>query len=166
MNDRLDMKMSPPEYIQLMALVKQRASHPYVLKFRKPGTIATRDTHVPRILDDYGRSFTLASRKSARAQVHMIKGDGQVFVNGLHISQYFSDAATRQVVVSPLTDYSSVSLLSKYVFWFLIEGIISGRWLRTGVETGLHRVKRCDALLRGDLRFMIGLLAHSYIKRA
>jgi small subunit ribosomal protein S9 len=72
----------------------------------------------------------------------MIKGDGQVFVNGLHVSQYFPDAATRQVVVSPLTDYSSTSLLSRYNIWALVEDgggnrTAQGEALRCAVARGL-----------------------------
>ncbi|KAL3896103.1 MAG: hypothetical protein SGCHY_004296 [Lobulomycetales sp.] len=121
MNERLQMRMSGPEYSRLIALLRQNMHNPYTQRFRQQVPLQAPSPAPKRQLDEYGRSLTLGSRKSARAQVWMIPGDGHVYVNGTHLSSYFQDDAARHTVVSPLTDYSPVSLLSKYNIWALVQ---------------------------------------------
>ncbi|ODV89624.1 hypothetical protein CANCADRAFT_4244 [Tortispora caseinolytica NRRL Y-17796] len=55
-----------------------------------------------RQLDEFGRAYGAGFRKEASAQVYVVKGTGQVLVNGKHLDVYFPRASDRARVVYPL----------------------------------------------------------------
>jgi small subunit ribosomal protein S9 len=70
-------------------------------------------------LDEHGRSFTTASRKTAKAQVWLIPGQGQVYINGKSLSDYFTEVADRYNAVAP---FEVANCLAKYNVWAIVSG--------------------------------------------
>jgi small subunit ribosomal protein S9 len=70
-------------------------------------------------LDEYGRSLTVGKRKEATARVFLIKGTGDVRVNGLPLADYFTKAKDREICVFPFVVTETVG---KYNVWALVKG--------------------------------------------
>ncbi|KAJ3095318.1 37S ribosomal protein S9, mitochondrial [Phlyctochytrium bullatum] len=87
--------------------------------FVKPGESLTVAKATVRTLDEFGRSYTRGSRKSARAQCWMVEGDGQVFVNGTKISSYFQTVADCERAIKPL---EVADAMGSYNVWLIAEG--------------------------------------------
>ncbi|KAJ3251883.1 37S ribosomal protein S9, mitochondrial [Boothiomyces macroporosus] len=70
-------------------------------------------------LDEFGRSLTVASRKTSRAQVYLVKGTGQVYVNGVNMAEYFNEIYDREKIVKP---FELTKTLADYNVWALVKG--------------------------------------------
>jgi small subunit ribosomal protein S9 len=65
-------------------------------------------------LDEFGRSFTLGARKTAKAQVWLVKGQGQVYVNGKVFTEIFTQLKDRESILRP---FEVTDTLGKYNVW-------------------------------------------------
>jgi len=72
-----------------------------------------------RVLDKFGRSFAIGRRKESTARVHLIKGDGNILINGKTLAQYFSRMSDRLRVIFPLEVSDT---LKDYNAWCLVDG--------------------------------------------
>ncbi|KAJ3213421.1 37S ribosomal protein S9, mitochondrial [Dinochytrium kinnereticum] len=99
--------------------------------FVRPGEalIATKAENVD--LDEFGRSFTRGSRKTAVAQCWMVEGDGQVFVNGVKLADYFPQLSDCQKVILP---FEATQTLGSYNVWAIVKG--------GGLSVGLTKIDR------------------------
>jgi small subunit ribosomal protein S9 len=70
-------------------------------------------------LDSLGRSLTVASRKSARAQVWLIKGTGQVYINGVNFCSFFPEKRDKETILKP---FEVADCLGKYNIWAVVTG--------------------------------------------
>ncbi|KAG5518955.1 hypothetical protein PMAC_002486 [Pneumocystis sp. 'macacae'] len=70
-------------------------------------------------LDSLGRSRTIGRRKEAVSRVWMIKGDGQILVNGKTLYEIFSRLDHRQSLMRPL---KITQRLFQYNIWVLVKG--------------------------------------------
>lgn len=70
-------------------------------------------------LDEFNRSFTLASRKTSRARVYLIPGIGQIYVNGKSMSQYFPQLYWRESIIKP---FEVTETLGKFNVWAITHG--------------------------------------------
>jgi small subunit ribosomal protein S9 len=69
--------------------------------------------------DEYGRSLTYGSRKTAKAQVWMLPGQGHIKVNGLHFSDYFD---TRQELLNVIKGLEVTSSFGQFNIWAIVGG--------------------------------------------
>ncbi|TPX67961.1 hypothetical protein SpCBS45565_g03523 [Spizellomyces sp. 'palustris'] len=90
-----------------------------LFRFVKPGAALVTQVKQRAGLDEFGRSYSYGSRKTAKAQAWMVEGDGQVYVNGTPVSDYFAEDFDREVVVRPL---EVARQLGKYNVWALVKG--------------------------------------------
>ena len=67
-----------------------------------------------RTLDKYSRSKGNGKRKTARAKVQIVPGEGQVYVNGVLAADYFTRTKDVENVIWPL---QSLSVLGQYNIW-------------------------------------------------
>ncbi|KTW26801.1 mitochondrial 37S ribosomal protein MRPS9 [Pneumocystis jirovecii RU7] len=70
-------------------------------------------------LDSLGRSCTIGRRKEAVSRVWMIKGDGQILVNGKTLYEMFSRLDHRESLIHPL---KITERLFQYNVWILAKG--------------------------------------------
>lgn len=54
-----------------------------------------------KTLDAFGRSFTIGNRKRSEAHVYLVKGEGQVIVNGESLTHYFPKDTDRKKIAYP-----------------------------------------------------------------
>ena len=78
---------------------------------RKAGAKGVRQR---RAVDKYGRSRGNGKRKTARAKVQVLPGEGQIYVNGMVASEYFTRSKDVENVIWPL---QSLCVLGKYNVW-------------------------------------------------
>ncbi|OAJ36646.1 ribosomal protein S9/S16 [Batrachochytrium dendrobatidis JEL423] len=88
-------------------------------KFVPIGKTLSLSTPTIRTLDADGRSYTIGSRKTARAQCWIVPGNGQVYVNGIRLPEYFRDMVNREVIVKP---FEVANCLMKYNTWAIVSG--------------------------------------------
>jgi len=67
-----------------------------------------------RTIDKYGRSRGNGKRKTARAKVQVLPGEGQIYVNGKVAAEYFTRSKDVENVIWPL---QSLCVLGKYNVW-------------------------------------------------
>lgn len=85
-----------------------------------PFAKSARVTLDPPSLDQYGRSLTFASRKTARAQVYMIpNSQALIYVNGRPLESYFTTASERDAVLQGLYPENG---LEKWNIWCVVKG--------------------------------------------
>lgn len=70
-------------------------------------------------LDEFGRSFTSASRKTSKAQVWIVPGQGQIYVNGQSMATYFSLINWRASIVKP---FEVAHKLGQFNVWAISHG--------------------------------------------
>jgi small subunit ribosomal protein S9 len=73
----------------------------------------------PLVLDEFNRSFTFGSRKTAKAQVYIIPGNGQVYINGFNLCDFFTELRDRQKIIEP---FELADCLAKYNVWAMVTG--------------------------------------------
>ncbi|KAJ8098396.1 ribosomal protein S9/S16-domain-containing protein [Lipomyces tetrasporus] len=72
-----------------------------------------------RKIDGLGRAMGRGKRKDARATVWIVRGEGQVLVNGKRITDVFNRGRDRQAILRPL---SVVGQLTAYNIFALVQG--------------------------------------------
>jgi small subunit ribosomal protein S9 len=124
MQTNLDMKLSKYMYSDLI----NKLNTLYELK--DPQYNTTLEVFIPKgktlespprksnALDKEGRAVAVASRKTAKATVWMVPGNGLVYVNGHSLSDYFSELKHRQAIIKPFT---VTDKLCKYNVWAIAE---------------------------------------------
>ncbi|KAJ3326059.1 hypothetical protein HDU76_013050, partial [Blyttiomyces sp. JEL0837] len=90
-----------------------------LLEYVRPGDALASLATQQETLDEDGRSHTRGSRKTAKAQVWVVEGDGLIYVNGKHIAEYFGEISYREMIVKP---FEVVGGLGKYNVWGIVEG--------------------------------------------
>ena len=99
------------------------------------------------VLDAFGRSHTVASRKTARAQVWLVPGSGLVCVNGRSLVDYFPNTKDRARIIEP---FNASDLLAKFNVWAISQG---------GGQTGIvFNAGQADAIAVAVAR---GICVHS-----
>ena len=126
----------------------------FLSRFVKPGkTLIPNNIDTSRDIDEFGRSYGYGSRKTARAQAWIIKGDGQFFINGICISNYFTCIEQRQVAVEAL---DKVDSFGKYNVWCLVEnGGKKGQ--SEAIRTAVARALTVQDPKRGETLNKVGL---------
>ncbi|RKO92105.1 ribosomal protein S5 domain 2-type protein, partial [Blyttiomyces helicus] len=69
-------------------------------------------------IDEHGRSYHAASRKHGRAQVWMVPGEGHIYVNGMHFSDWFQEPHHLEIVVRP---FEATGTLGKFNVWAIVD---------------------------------------------
>ncbi|KAI8593521.1 ribosomal protein S5 domain 2-type protein [Geranomyces variabilis] len=87
--------------------------------FVKPGATLVTPSRPTAALDEFGRSYSYGSRKTAKAQAWIIAGTGLVYVNGVHMSEHFAQAEDLETILRPLVLAGGVA---KYNVWALVRG--------------------------------------------
>lgn len=72
-----------------------------------------------KTLDEFGRANTVGKRKRAEATISMVKGEGQVIVNGESFSKYFAREIDRIKIAYP---FKVVSQEGKYNLFINVQG--------------------------------------------
>lgn len=132
LSDKLSIKTTPKEIQDLHAKLNFLYSHKsnfpseeeeeimsFLENYIKPGSFYKRPAVEYPKLDQYHRSMTFGSRKTAKAQVYMLPGEGKVMVNGLHFSDYFDNELEIQ---SSLKALDRVDGWGKYNIWAIVNG--------------------------------------------
>ncbi|KAI9349451.1 ribosomal protein S9/S16-domain-containing protein [Zopfochytrium polystomum] len=127
MQQEKQMKLSEKAYRSLIrkfnVLTRVREKDPEVrqllLRFEAPQATGGRSATASSALDEYGRSLTRGSRKTARAHCWMVEGDGQIYVNGIPMSEYFKQFEDKERIVKPL---EATGKLGKYNVWAIVAG--------------------------------------------
>ncbi|KAH6562495.1 hypothetical protein BASA50_003143 [Batrachochytrium salamandrivorans] len=88
-------------------------------KFVPIGRTLSQPKTIVRTLDTEGRSYTIGSRKTARAQCWLIPGDGQIYINGIKLHRYFPDLSNRETVVRP---FEMTNRLLRFNTWAIVTG--------------------------------------------
>jgi small subunit ribosomal protein S9 len=91
----------------------------FLTKFVREGSFLKKPVINFLKLDEYHRSITFGSRKTAKAKVYMIPGQGKVMVNGMHFSEYFSNELEVHSTVKAL---DVVDAWGKYNIWAIANG--------------------------------------------
>ncbi|KAJ3339073.1 37S ribosomal protein S9, mitochondrial [Gonapodya sp. JEL0774] len=68
-----------------------RLSDEFFASYVRPGALFRPKAPEPPAADEHGRVFAQGSRKTSRARVLLIPGDGEMYVNGVRFGDYFKD---------------------------------------------------------------------------
>lgn len=85
----------------------------------RPGSFTSTQTTQMTQLDERGRSRTYGSRKMSQAEAWMVPGNGQIYVNGVHLSEYFRRMEEREQVVLP---FEVSNKLGMFNVWAIVRG--------------------------------------------
>ncbi|TPX48202.1 hypothetical protein SeLEV6574_g02161 [Synchytrium endobioticum] len=102
-------------------IVKEADSEVMALlnRFVRLGRDLSIEAPPPSTIDSDGKAYAYASRKTAKSQVWIIPGEGQVYVNGITLGEYFKNTAERDAVIKPMVVSDT---LGKYNVWALAKG--------------------------------------------
>ena len=121
-NMKLDEQLYDDIIFRLNMLFTKQEQDEHVAKFLqrfvKKGVDLKTMRQVEGQVDQDGKSHTWGNRKSARAQVWMIPGDGQVFVNGTPLHEFFAEKRDKLSVLKPLV---ITERLANYNIWATVE---------------------------------------------
>ncbi|KAI4215020.1 MAG: hypothetical protein LQ351_002334 [Letrouitia transgressa] len=73
----------------------------------------------PTVIDEHGRAVGVGRRKSSRAKVYLVHGEGEVLVNGKNINSVFGRIHDRE---SALWALKATGRTDKYNVWALVSG--------------------------------------------
>ncbi|CAK9436824.1 mitochondrial 37S ribosomal protein uS9m [Lodderomyces beijingensis] len=100
-------------------------------------------------LDHLGRALSSAKRKSSEAKVYLVKGDGQVMINGKNMIEYFGNIYARKNIVYP---FQVVEQEGKYN----VFATVSGGGYTGQSEAVMYAIAKClvifNPLLKPRLR--------------
>ncbi|KAJ3119592.1 37S ribosomal protein S9, mitochondrial [Nowakowskiella sp. JEL0407] len=127
MSSRLNIGFTVGKYTKLTRMLNilqemkdRHDSIPQFLEqFITPGANNDKYSAISLKPDEHGRMFAIASRKTAKAQVWLIEGDGQIYVNGKHMALYFPLEYLREQIVQP---FEVSQTLGKFNVWALVGG--------------------------------------------
>ncbi|KAJ1341211.1 hypothetical protein BSLG_004216 [Batrachochytrium salamandrivorans] len=109
-------------------------------KFVPIGRTLSQPKTIVRTLDTEGRSYTIGSRKTARAQCWLIPGDGQIYINGIKLHRYFPDLSNRETVVRP---FEMTNRLLRFNTWAIAK---QTQWQWQWLVVLHHEPKMAEAL--------------------
>ncbi|KAJ3316912.1 37S ribosomal protein S9, mitochondrial [Boothiomyces sp. JEL0866] len=122
----LELRLTPDDYESLvhkLNVLSEVKDDPKILSFLNTFVSSNNSLVKPprpeTTLDEFGRSLTVASRKTSRAQVYLVKGTGQVYVNGINMAEYFNEIYDREKIVKP---FEMTNTLAQYNVWALVKG--------------------------------------------
>ncbi|KAJ3064276.1 37S ribosomal protein S9, mitochondrial [Podochytrium sp. JEL0797] len=108
---KLNVLFTVPEKPESLRLLLQ--------EYVRPGLDLVAPAKPVLTIDEFGRAFARGSRKTATAQTWLVKGTGEVYVNGIHIADYFREVEDRELVVRP---FEIGKALGRYNVWAVVEG--------------------------------------------
>ncbi|EME47051.1 hypothetical protein DOTSEDRAFT_145391 [Dothistroma septosporum NZE10] len=73
----------------------------------------------PIVIDESGRAKAVGRRKSSKAAVYLVEGDGQCLINGKKLTDFFGRMHDRESAVWAL---KATQRLDKYNVWALVKG--------------------------------------------
>ncbi|KAJ3263725.1 37S ribosomal protein S9, mitochondrial [Chytriomyces hyalinus] len=88
-------------------------------EYIRPGQELSPPPKVAPALDEHGRAFARASRKSAKVQAWVVAGTGEIYINGVHVAEYFKQIQDRELIVRP---FELGNALGAYNVWAVVEG--------------------------------------------
>ncbi|SCU90623.1 LADA_0F05358g1_1 [Lachancea dasiensis] len=111
-----------------------------------------------KTLDEFGRSIAVGRRKTSTAKVYLVRGSGDILINGRQFNDYFAKMKDRESVAYPL---KVVDSLGKYnVFVATSGGGITGQ-----AEATMHAIAKAllvfNPLLKPRLH-KAGMLTRDY----
>ncbi|ORY39359.1 ribosomal protein S5 domain 2-like protein [Rhizoclosmatium globosum] len=98
---------------------KSDALRLFLQEYVRPGLDLVSAPKAVQTLDEFGRAFARGSRKTATAQAWLVKGSGEVYVNGVHLSEYFREVEDRELVIRP---FEIGKALGAYNVWAVVQG--------------------------------------------
>ena len=140
LSKKCDMKLKPQEYhdfIQKLTLLHTHlrtlffifysslesspddSASQFLKQFFIPGASLVNPYTAKRELDEHGRSFTLGSKKTARAQVWLIPGKGDIMINSYHFSDYFTEQEHLDKILEP---FEISKTLGNFNVWAIVKG--------------------------------------------
>lgn len=160
-------RLKPVQYQQLLSLLnKLHAIDPQLTndeikqelaQYSRKNNMSTTNVRL-KTLDEFGRSIAIGKRKSSVSKVQMVRGTGEVMVNGRSLNDYFVKLKDRESVAYPL---QVVDALGKYnVFVTTSGGGPTGQ-----AEATMHAIAKAllifNPLLKPRLR-KAGTLTRDY----
>ncbi len=129
---------------ELMPDEVKQGIQPYILE--DSGSSSTRR---PKLIDQYGRAVGIGRRKTSSAKVYLVRGTGEILVNGKQFDSYFPRLKDRQDILLPLLACQSEG---KYNVFALVKG--GGTTGQTGaVKLGIAKALTVfNPLLKNRLR--------------
>eukprot|EP00842_Homolaphlyctis_polyrhiza_P003296 jgi/Hompol1/3968/HPOL_003416-RA len=123
----LNMRLKETDYIDLVHRLNLLYSIPekdidvsrVLEKFVPLGQSLEKAVTQPPSLDEDGRSYTVGSRKTAKAQCWLVPGDGLIYVNGHRMNEYVAELSSREKIVRP---FEVTDTLAKYNVWAIVDG--------------------------------------------
>ena len=104
--NRIHPDLMPPEVPLAMERYK-RAVNPYD------------NVRRPQQIDQFGRGFGVGRRKASTARVYLVKGEGEILINGKTLIQAFGRIHDRESAIWPL---KATDRIDKYNMWAVVEG--------------------------------------------
>lgn len=117
----------------------------FLFRFYRPGA-ASKPAPRPKIRKVNGRVWARGSRKTARAEVWLVAGNGQIFVNGINIVDYFPRLSDRDTIVRPFT---LTEKLGAYNVWATVSPIQAPNNLLKRNEDG-EFIPKTEVTLKGN----------------
>ncbi|KAK9766460.1 37S ribosomal protein S9, mitochondrial [Basidiobolus ranarum] len=90
----------------------------YLQRFKRAVDVGEEVQKV-KAVDEFGKSYGFGKRKSSSARVWMVEGEGQFFVNGKPLADYFYHQHDREKTIFP---FIASNTLGKYNTWALAQG--------------------------------------------
>lgn len=106
-------------------------------RYTSKSSVVTKEAKKIKQLDEFGRAVTLGKRKRSIARVSLVKGEGQVLINGRSLTDYFPKATDRKKIAYP---FQVVSQEAKFnVFAEVSGGGLTGQIdaIMYGIAKGL-----------------------------
>ncbi|CAR26278.1 ZYRO0B05962p [Zygosaccharomyces rouxii] len=160
-------RLKPIQYQQLLSLLnKLHAIDPQLTNdeikqelsqyYRKSNMSAT--SAKLKTLDEFGRSIAIGRRKASVSKVQMVKGTGEIIVNGRSLNDYFVKLKDRESVAYPLQAVDSVGKYNIFI-------TTSGGGPTGQAEASMHAIAKAllifNPLLKPRLR-KAGTLTRDY----
>ncbi|GAV52257.1 hypothetical protein ZYGR_0AG02480 [Zygosaccharomyces rouxii] len=117
-------RLKPVQYQQLLSLLnKLHAIDPQLTndeikqelsQYYRKTNMSTSNTKL-KTLDEFGRSIAIGRRKASVSKVQMVRGSGEIIVNGRSLNDYFVKLKDRESVAYPLQAVDSVGKYNIFV---------------------------------------------------
>lgn len=117
-------RLKPIQYQQLLSLLnKLHAIDPQLTndeikqelsQYYRKSNMSTTNTKL-KTLDEFGRSIAIGRRKASVSKVQMVRGSGEIIVNGRSLNDYFIKLKDRESVAYPLQVVDSVGKYNIFV---------------------------------------------------
>ncbi|CAI4037381.1 hypothetical protein SMKI_02G2560 [Saccharomyces mikatae IFO 1815] len=121
-------RLKPTQYTQLLYMLNKLHNIDSQLtndeitselsQYYKKSSILPDDIKI-KTLDEYGRSMAIGKRKSSTSKVYVVRGTGEILVNGRQLNDYFLKMKDRESIMYPLQVIESVG---KYNIFAMTSG--------------------------------------------